>query len=94
MGIRSSQPTTVSRKNEMMALRHQTCMLGLGVQLVVHAASQCFLGFALASPAMVQPSREVILRPHALDSASGVTAPAMAGEEVAVAAVEAETADH
>eukprot|EP00965_Chrysotila_dentata_P150581 4974747-Pleurochrysis_carterae.AAC.1 len=45
MVIRSSQPTTVARKNEMTKPKHQTCMLGPEAQRVVHALCQYFLGF-------------------------------------------------
>eukprot|EP00965_Chrysotila_dentata_P017441 579594-Pleurochrysis_carterae.AAC.1 len=68
MAIRSSQPTTVARKNEMMGSKHQASILGPRAQLVVHAVSQCSLGFALASLAMVQPSQEVTLLPRELGS--------------------------
>eukprot|EP00965_Chrysotila_dentata_P219278 6191036-Pleurochrysis_carterae.AAC.1 len=70
MAIQSSQPTTVAKKNEMMALKHRACMLGPGAQLVVHTVSQCSLGFARVSLAMVQSSRKVTLLPRELISAS------------------------
>eukprot|EP00965_Chrysotila_dentata_P063417 2101862-Pleurochrysis_carterae.AAC.1 len=87
--IRSSRPTTVTRKNEMMEPKPQTCMLGPEAQRVVHAFCQCFLNFARAALAMVQPSREMTF----CAAGPGGSAPARASAGVAEASAGAETAD-
>eukprot|EP00965_Chrysotila_dentata_P171222 5650326-Pleurochrysis_carterae.AAC.1 len=70
MVIRSSQPSTVARKNEKMEPKHQTCIRGPEVQQVVHVLCQCFSGFTRAPLATVQPSQEVTLVLREPDSAS------------------------
>eukprot|EP00965_Chrysotila_dentata_P180417 5955695-Pleurochrysis_carterae.AAC.1 len=58
---RSSQPTTVAKKNEKTEPTHQTCMRGLKAPQVVHAFCDRLLGFARAPQVTVQPSRVVTL---------------------------------
>eukprot|EP00965_Chrysotila_dentata_P042455 1407599-Pleurochrysis_carterae.AAC.2 len=60
----------MTKKNATIEPKRQASMLEPRAQLVVPAAFQRCLGFALVSLAVVQPLRGVILLPRELGSAS------------------------